>query len=366
MEEHSGADLVRHHDVPGLVARLHQAVALGRLPADRSAITSRALAVAPWLSGADADVIGSRVISRLTGLGEITALLEDDSITDVLIDGPGHVVVERNGRLHDVDLALDSDGVEVLVERIMAQGRRRVDRHHPYVDVRLAGGYRANVVVAPAAVDGPYVSIRRFRHDVRCLSDMGPPEVVDRLLQAIANRSNILISGGTGSGKTTLLGLLLDACPLDHRVVTIEDVAEVRTHHRIVRLEAQPDDGEGRPQLTVRGLFRNALRMRPDRLVIGEIRGEEAIDLMQALGTGHRGSMSTIHADDPGSALRRLELLIASGGRTDPELVRSQIRAVVDLIVHVERLDSGTRLISCLATVNEGGLSVLVGGDTRW
>jgi len=354
-------------ELPALVSRLHREVGSGDLDADTESIGVAAADRAPWLGPGEVAVLVDQVHARLSGLGEVAALLADDSITDLFVDGPGPVVVERNGELVVTDLYLDDDGVQVLVERLMTAGRRRVDRHHPCVDLRLPDGMRANVVVAPAVIGGPCVSIRRFRSVVTSLSDMAGDGIVRLMLAAVRDRANILVSGPTGSGKTTLLGLLMSAVDRGHRVVTIEDVAELRARGpRVVRLEAQPSDGEGRPELTVRMLFRNALRMRPDRVVIGEIRGDEASDLILALGTGHRGSMASVHADDPASALRRLELLAIGTGSTSPELVRAQIASVIDIVLHVERGVAGSREVVAVGELNGGSLESVHGEVGTW
>jgi len=357
----------RARELPALVSRLHRFVGSGDLEADTKSLRNAAADCAPWLGSGEVALVADQVQARVTGLGEVAALLADDSVTDLFVDGPGPVVVERNGRLVVTDLYLDDDGVQVLVERLMTMGRRRVDRHHPCVDLRLEGGMRANIVVAPAVIGGPCVSIRRFRSVVTSLSDMAEPEIADLMAQAVRNRANILVSGPTGSGKTTLLGLLMSAVDVGHRVVTIEDVAELKAQGpRLVRLEAQPADGEGRSEVTVRMLFRNALRMRPDRVVIGEIRGQEASDLIQALGTGHRGSMASVHADDPASALRRIELLAIGTGSTNPDLIRTQIASVIDVVLHVEREAGGDRQVVAVGELSGRGLTSLYGDVGSW
>lgn len=362
-----GTTVVDAFDLPALVGTLHRDVAAGIVAPDRGAIAHAALGRAPWIGSARADEVAHRVAARLTGLGEVGDLLLDDAVTDILVDGPGPVRIERDGRIQSTELVLDRDGVAVLAERLMTLGRRRVDRRHPTADLVLPGGHRANVVVAPAAVDGPLISIRRFRTVVSALTDFGTADEIAVLEEQVVARRNIVVSGGTGAGKTTLLALLLDRCDPDDRIVTIEDVAELRSRRHLVRLEAQPDQGEGSAPITVRALFRNSLRMRPDRLVIGEVRGDEAADLIQALGTGHRGSMTTVHADDPPAALRRLELLVASAGHVDAALARSQIAAVVDVVVHVVR-DGDRRRIASVAALEQGRLRAIAGtGEVgRW
>lgn len=359
------ANLATEIELPALVARLHFDVATGEVARDEGAISLAVAGAAPWLSQSESSEVVRRVLGRVGGLGEIDELLHDDEVTDILVDGPGAVVVERLGQLVSSGLVLDHDGVMTLVEQLASAGDRRVDHRHPISDLRLPGGFRVNIVVPPVAVGGPYVSIRRFRTSVADLEHISD-EFSDFLHGAIDERRNVVVSGSTGSGKTTLLGAMVGACAPSERVVVIEDVVEMPANRPLVRLEAQPGDGEGRTAVTIRELLRGALRMRPDRLVIGEVRGAEAVDLLQALGTGHRGSMATIHADDPASAMRRLELLCAAEGTVEPSLVKDQLRDVVDFVVHMQRQPGGRRRIAAIGEIGHGGLSSVSGEVGRW
>ena len=352
-------------ELPALVAKIHLDVATSVVPADIESITDAIGHAAPWLSEGESSEVVRRVLGRVGGLGEIEGLLHDDDVTDVLIDGPGEVVVERHGRLTPAGLVLDADGVSTLVEQLARIGNRRVDSRHPMADLSLPGGFRVNIAVAPVAVGGPFVSIRRFRTAVSDLTEVAGRSA-GLIAEAVADRRNVLVSGATGAGKTTLLGAMVDRCGSFERLVVVEDVAELPASRHLVRLEAQPGDGEGRATTSVRELLRSALRMRPDRLVIGEVRGAEAVDLVHALGTGHRGSMATIHADGPASAMRRLELLCAAHETTDAALVRDQLRDVVDLVVHLERTPSGSRLVTAIGEVGAKGLRAVQGEVGQW
>jgi len=352
-------------ELPSLVARIHLDVATGAVQADAESIAHAADAAAPWLSICEVSEVVGRVIGRVAGLGEVEGLLHDDDVTDVLVDGPGEVMVERGGCLEPSGLVLDVDGVATLVEQLARIGDRRVDSRHPIADVRLPGGFRVNIAVAPVAVGGPYVSIRRFRSVGSVLSEIAGPSA-ELISRAVAERRNVLVCGATGAGKTTLLAAMVECCDPSERLVVVEDVAELPTSRPLVRLEAQPSDGEGRSAVSVRVLLRAALRMRPDRLVIGEVRGAEAVDLVHALGTGHRGSMATVHSDGPASALRRLELLCAAHGSADGVLVRHQLLDVVDLVVHVERAANGERLVTAIGVVEPSGLRSIHGEVGEW
>jgi len=236
-------------------------------------------------------------MSRDGGLGE---LLDDAAVAEVMVNGSGAVWVERRGVLERTGLVLDPPTVDSLIERLLAPTGRRVDRRAPFVDARLPDGSRVNVVIPPVAVDGPCVTIRRFVGAPRALEDLGPPDVVALLRELVVSRANVLVTGAAGAGKTTLLGALGQAIPPHERVITIEDAAELtlRTDH-VVRLEARPPNSEGVGGVTVRDLLRNALRMRPDRLLIGGVGGAEAVDLLQASTTGHAGSLATCPANGP-------------------------------------------------------------------
>jgi pilus assembly protein CpaF len=277
-----------------------------------------------------------------------------------MVNGPGTVYVERRGRIEPTAVAFDSEeDLRNAIERILAPLGRRVDELSPMVDARLADGSRVNVVIPPLAIDGPAVSIRRFG-----IARPGPGQLVElgtlsaaqsRLLEeAVAARRSVLISGGTGSGKTTLLNALSSFIAAGERVVTIEDAAELALRQRhVVRLESRPAGIEGRGEVTIRDLLRNALRMRPDRIVIGEVRGPEALDLLSALNTGHAGALCTVHANSPPDALARLETLALMAGLGLPHaVIAEQVRRGIDLVVQIERDGDGSRRVTEIAEVS--------------
>jgi pilus assembly protein CpaF len=271
-----------------------------------------------------------------------------------MVNGPGAVWVERNGKLTPSDVEVDREMLRVIVDRIVGPLGLRVDRTAPFVDARLPDGSRVNIAVPPLAVDGPYITIRRFRDRAYALADFCKPETQDLLIDAINRRQSLVVSGGTGSGKTSLLNALAAHIEPGERVITIEDAAELRLPgEHTVRLEARPANAEGVGQATVRSLLRNALRMRPDRLIIGEVRGSEALDMIQAMNTGHDGSMSTCHANSPLDALRRIEAMALMGDVDLPiEVLRDHLRAAVDLVVHVERMAGGQRKVRSIYKCN--------------
>jgi len=303
--------------------------------------------------------VAERIVRDSVGLGPLEVLLADPAVEEVMVNGPERVYVERRGRLEPTDVAFESEEeLRNAIERILAPLGRRVDELSPMVDARLADGSRVNVVIPPLAIDGPSLSIRRFG-----VSRPGPDELVAlgtltpgqrQLLEAaVAARRSVLVSGGTGSGKTTLLNALSSFIAVGERVVTIEDAAELRLQQpHVVRLESRPAGVEGRGEVTIRDLLRNALRMRPDRIVIGEVRGVEALDLLTALNTGHDGALSTVHANSPADALGRLETLALMAGVGLPhEAVAEQVRRGVDLVVHLQRRPDGSRRVAEIAEV---------------
>tara|TARA_B100002003_G_scaffold141202_1_gene130619 strand:+ start:5700 stop:6830 length:1131 start_codon:yes stop_codon:yes gene_type:complete len=327
----------------GLAASVH-AEALDLLAAspggDQTAIVEALVARREPLLGVGArDAAVAAVMARITGLGPLQPLLADPMVSEVMVNGPGPVFIERSGHLEATDIRLDAAEVDRLVERVIAPTGRRVDRSSPWVDARLADGSRVNVVVPPISIDGPCVTIRRFGDRRFTLTDMAAPDVAVLLGRMVAARANIIVSGATGSGKTTLLATLTSAVDPSERLVTVEDAAELSlvTPH-VVRLEARPPNCEGVGEVTVRDLVRNALRMRPDRIVVGEVRGAEAFDMLQALNTGHDGSLSTCHANSATDALRRLStmVLVASPGLS-PGVADSLVAGSVDLVVHMIR-----------------------------
>ena len=294
-----------------------------------------------------------------TGLGPLEPLLADPAVDEVMVNGGGRVYVERDGRLEPADASF-AGTAELMhaIERILAPLGRRVDEASPLCDARLPDGSRVNVVIPPLAVDGPCLTIRRFRRGGFSLADLVssgtlPEPLADHLAAAVERRATILVSGGTGCGKTTTLGALSGAIPAEERIVTIEDAAELRLRQpHVVRLEARPPNVEGRGEVTIRQLVRNALRMRPDRIVVGEVRGAEALDMLMALNTGHDGSLSTVHANSPEEALRRIEVLALMAGVGLPHAaVREQVADAFDLVVHQARRPGGERRVTSVAEV---------------
>jgi pilus assembly protein CpaF len=309
-------------------------------------------------AGARAELV-ARVAERSFGLGPLEPLLGDPSVDEVMVNGPGAVWVERGGRIEPTDVAFATeDDVRHAIERILAPLGRRVDEAEPLCDARLPDGSRVNVVIPPLALDGPVLTIRRFRRDGLSDEDLvelgtWPSPLRDFLARAVRARLSILVSGGTGSGKTTTLNALSSFVPAGERIVTIEDTAELRLRQpHVVRLEARPPSVEGRGEVTIRRLVRNALRMRPDRIVVGEVRGPEALDMLSAMSTGHDGSLCTVHAGSPAEALRRLETLALMAGLGLPHAaIREQVADAVDLVVHQARLPGGARRVVAVAEV---------------
>jgi pilus assembly protein CpaF len=293
------------------------------------------------------------------GLGPLDRHLADPAVTDLLVNGDGRVWIERSGALQDTGERLRRAEVELLVERAVMPLGRRVDRASPIVDARLADGSRLHAIVPPVAVDGPVLSVRRFSVTPLPLQAWCAPAVAALLRALVGAGWNLLVSGGTGAGKTTLLNSLAGAIGPGARVVTVEDAAELRldTGH-VVRLEGRPANAEGAGEVSLRDLVRAALRQRPDRLVVGEVRGGEALDLLQALNTGHAGGMATIHANSPVDALRRLETLVLLAGVGLPlHAIRPQVARAVDAVLHVERTSSGRRLAAVAEVVDHGDVA---------
>jgi pilus assembly protein CpaF len=295
----------------------------------------------------------------LLGYGPIQPLLEDPTITEVMVNGPKQVYVERKGKIVKTNVTFEDDAhIMRIIERIVLPLGRRVDADSPTVDARLPDGSRVNAVVPPVAIDGPNITIRKFAQErltVEQLIEYGTltSSMADFLRACVMARLNIVISGGTGSGKTTLLNVLSGYIPEDERIVTIEDAAELRMdQEHVIRLESKPASVEGRGMVTIRDLVHNSLRMRPDRIVVGECRGGEALDMLQAMNTGHDGSLTTIHANSPRDALSRMETLTLMAGMDLPlRVVREQIASAVDLVVHQSRLKDGTRKVTAITEV---------------
>lgn len=305
----------------------------------------------------------SAILAQLDGLGVLEPLVTDPAVTDVMVNGPGPVWVERDGHLVETGVRLDVREIELLVERIVAPLGKRADPVHALVDGRLADGSRVHVVVPPLAVDGPCITIRRFSVRPIALEQLAAPPVAALLRWAVRSRCNVVVSGATGSGKTTLLNALAADVPVDERIITVEDAAELRlAAPHVVRLESRPASSEGAGEVTIRDLVRNALRMRPDRLIVGEVRGPEALDLLTAMNTGHDGSLSTVHANGVDDAVRRLETLVLMAGVGLPAAaVREQLGSAIDLIAHLERSRGGVRRVVEVAEIDLGehGLPVV-------
>jgi pilus assembly protein CpaF len=326
------------------------------LEAEVRSLVEREAAV---LDEVDRAELCDRVLRLATGLGPLEPLLADPSIDEVMVNGPGSVWVERSGRLEQADVSFSGEA-ELMhaIERILAPLGRRVDEASPLCDARLGDGSRVNVVIPPLSLTGPCLTIRRFRRrgfSLAELVDNGTlsSELADFLAQCVRARASILVSGGTGSGKTTTLGALSGALPEGERIVTIEDAAELKLRQpHVVRLEARPPNLEGRGEVTIRQLVRNALRMRPDRIVVGEVRGAEALDMLMALNTGHEGSLTTVHANSPPDALRRVETLALMAGVGLPHsAVREQLASALQLVVHQARGADGRRRVEAVAEV---------------
>jgi len=291
--------------------------------------------------------------NELLGLGPLEPLLWDDAVSDILVNGPNQVFVERGGKLYQTDVRFNDDQhLMLIIDRIVSQVGRRVDESSPMVDARLRDGSRINAIIPPLALDGPALSIRRFgkkRFQIEDLVEKGTlnQDAVEFLRAIVNARLNLLVAGGTGSGKTTMLNCLSAFVPGDERIVTIEDSAELmlqQTH--VVRLETRPSNVEGKGEVTQRELLKNCLRMRPDRIIVGEVRGAEVLDMLQAMSTGHDGSICTIHSNTSRDALQRLEMMMLLAGANIPQkAMRQQIASSINMVVHVSRLSDGTRKV---------------------
>jgi len=353
-------------------ARLHQQLLdrldvqnLRTLPADlvrqevRLVVRELCQSEKGLLSSAEQERLMDDVMDETFGLGPLEALLKDPSITDILVNRWDKVYIERGGRIEFTDVRFrDNNHLRQIIDRIVAQVGRRVDEISPMVDARLPDGSRVNAIIPPLALEGPALSIRRFGARPLQLEDLMrlgtfPAPVIEFLAAAVQAKCNILISGGTGSGKTTLLNCLSRYIPADERVVTIEDAAELQLQQpHVVRLETRPPNIEGKGEITQRDLVRNALRMRPDRIIIGEVRAAEAVDMLQAMNTGHEGSMTTIHANSTRDALSRLEVTIAMAGFDIPiRAMRQQIASAIHVVIQVSRLPGGRRRIVSVSEI---------------
>jgi pilus assembly protein CpaF len=311
------------------------------------------------LSTIEKERLVNDVQHELFGLGPLEPLLADPTISDILVNSPQTIYIERNGKLEITDVAFkDDEHLMRVIERIVSSVGRRIDESSPMVDARLKDGSRVNAIIPPLSIDGAILSIRRFgttplTMDLLIEKKALTKDIADMLHMCVAARLNTMISGGTGAGKTTLLNALSASIPHDERIVTIEDSAELQLQQpHVVRLETRPPNIEGKGEVTQRDLVRNALRMRPDRIVIGEVRGGEAIDMLQAMNTGHDGSLTTVHANTPRDALSRLETMIQmTGMRLSERAMRQQIAAAVDLVLQVARLSDGSRRVTSISEI---------------
>jgi len=300
-----------------------------------------------------------QIVAEILGFGPLQPLLEDDTITEIMVNGARNIYVERRGKIQRVPLSFeDNDHVMRIIERIVAPLGRRVDESSPYVDARLPDGSRVNIVIPPISLVGPVITIRKFARNpitVDQLIQFGSitPEAVQFLDACVKARINIVISGGTGSGKTTLLNVLSGFIPPDERIITIENAAELQLRQEhVVTLESRPPNIEGRGEITIRQLVINALRMRPDRIIVGEIRDEAALDMLQAMNTGHDGSMTTCHSNSPRDTLARIETMTMMAGMDLPSrAIREQIASAIDLVIHQERMRDGTRKVVSISEI---------------
>jgi pilus assembly protein CpaF len=301
------------------------------------------------------------IIADITSFGPIETLLNDTNVDEIMVNGPDAVYVERDGMIYETDVRFDNDDhVKRIIDRIIAPLGRRCDEGNPMVDARLPDGSRVNAVIPPISLNGPTITIRKFSRDPLTIDDLISfgtltPDLVEFLAACVRGRLNIVISGGTGSGKTTLLNVLSGFIPPGERIITIEDAAELQLRQRhVLRLEKRPPNIEGRGEVTVRDLMINSLRMRPDRIIIGECRGAEALDMLQAMNTGHDGGLTTIHANSPRDTLSRLETMVLMAGTELPlRAIREQITAALDLIVHIERMTDGSRRVTKVTEVTD-------------
>jgi pilus assembly protein CpaF len=311
------------------------------------------------LSLAERENLVSDVLHEIFGLGPLEILLQDTSVSDILVNGPHQIFIERNGLLEETPIGFRDDAhLMRIIERIVSTIGRRIDESSPMVDARLADGSRVNAVIPPLSLDGPVLSIRRFRTDRLGAQDLVEREtltqpMLDFVRAAVGCRLNVVVSGGTGAGKTTLLNVLSSFISNRERIVTIEDAAELTLRQRhVVRLETRPPNIEGKGAVRQRELVINALRMRPDRIIVGEVRGEEALDMLQAMNTGHDGSLTTIHANSPRDALYRLDTMVAMANLSIPEkAVRQQVASAVNLVLQITRLSDGTRKVTGITEI---------------
>lgn len=311
------------------------------------------------LSADDKEQLVREVTEDALGYGPIEEFLNDQDITEVMVNGAKQVFIERKGKIYQTDKQfLDDDHLRRIIDKIVSEVGRRIDESSPMVDARLPDGSRVNAIIPPLSLIGPTLTIRKFSKEPYIDQDLInfgtlTREICDLLSLCIKGKLNIIVSGGTGTGKTTTLNVLSDYLPNDERIITIEDAAELRlTQDHVVRLESRPANIEGKGQITIRDLVRNALRMRPDRIIVGEVRGGEALDMLQAMNTGHNGSISTVHANSPRDTLSRMETMVLMAGMDLPvRAIREQISSALDMIIHLSRLPDGSRRVTQITEV---------------
>ena len=307
----------------------------------------------------DRDRLSSEIADDIFGYGPLERILADRSISEIMVNGPHEIWIERHGLLSETPLRFSDDShLRRIITKMVGQVGRRIDESSPLVDARLPDGSRVNAIIPPLSLSGPILTIRKFREDRFDIDELVQIGTLGEdsamfLRRCIEAQLNVLVSGGTGSGKTTLLNALSAAIPDRDRIVTIEDAAELRLAQRhVLRLESRPENIEGEGEITIRDLVRNSLRMRPDRIIVGEVRGAEALDMLQAMNTGHEGSLSTVHANSPRDALSRIETMVLMAGYDLPlRAIRQHVSSALDLIVHLDRLDDGTRRVVEIAEV---------------
>ncbi len=324
-----------------------------------TAEVKRHLAEEVGLSRDDRDRLAAEITDDILGYGPLERLLTDDSISEIMVNGPNEIWIERQGRLYETTVRFnDESHLRRIINKIVAQVGRRIDESSPMVDARLPDGSRVNAVIPPLSLSGPLLTIRKFSRNRLTLDDMVrigtlSQQAVDFLTYCIRAELNLLISGGTGSGKTTLLNALSAAVPDSDRIVTIEDAAELKLDQRhVLRLESRPKNIEGDGEIAIRELVRNSLRMRPDRIIVGEVRGAEALDMLQAMNTGHDGSLTTVHSNSARDGLSRIETMVLMAGFDLPvRAIRQQVASALDLIVHLDRLEDGSRRVTAITEV---------------
>jgi pilus assembly protein CpaF len=334
-------------------------------------ITDLMATVTVPLTTQERQVLTSDIVSDVMGLGPVEKFLADATVSEVMVNGLAPIYVERNGLIEETDARfMSEDHLRRVIERIVGEVGRRIDESSPMVDARLPDGSRVNAIIPPLAVDGPSLTIRKFAAEPLQIGDLiesgTMTEELAEVLRAVVQVGlNVIVSGGTGTGKTTMLNVMSSFIPDEERIVTIEDAVELQLYQRhVVRLESRPPNAEGRGEVTVRDLVRNSLRMRPDRIIVGEVRGPEALDMLQAMNTGHEGSISTVHCNSPRDALARIETMVLMSGVDLPSrAIREQISSALDLIVHLHRFRDGSRRVTQVTEVLGMENDVITGSD---